>query len=237
MTRRPAYDEPFGWWGPAWQPPTPRSLSDLTAQDVLSPPAAAFLAAAVGRRASLVVAAGPSGAGKTTLLTALLEFLPPATRRVYVRGCYEPFAFLSETDPAATALLVNELSAHLPIYLWGPGVRRVLQAARGGYQLLATAHARSVAEFVYALAGSPLRVPAAEIAALDLLVLLDAWADESGVRRQVAAIVWLSTAASGAGIEARTVAQRPSRRDALRLDPETADELLRRLEADRPPHR
>ncbi|HET7094560.1 MAG TPA: hypothetical protein VFI22_13800, partial [Thermomicrobiales bacterium] len=62
---------------------------------------------------------------------------------------------------------------HLPVYLWGPGVRRALRAGQAGYQLFATAHARSVEEFVGSLAGPPLRVPLAEIAALQIVAILD----------------------------------------------------------------
>jgi energy-coupling factor transporter ATP-binding protein EcfA2 len=201
-----SYDEPFGWWGPVWTQPAPRSIIDLVRDGVLSAVVAALLCELVARRASIVVAAGPSGAGKTTLLTALLDALPAETRRIYVRGCYEPFDFLSETNPGTTALLVNEISAHLPIYLWGPGVRRVLTAARNGYQLAATAHATSVEEFIYSLAGYPLRLPADEIQAIDLLVLLDAWRTPDGIHRAVRQVVMLSGPSEVGRIGPRIVA-------------------------------
>ncbi|HEX5498682.1 MAG TPA: hypothetical protein VFX03_05625, partial [Thermomicrobiales bacterium] len=100
---------------------------------------------------------------------------PDSTRRIYLRGCYEPFAFLADpaAPPDASALLINEISPHLPVYLWGPGVRRALRAGQAGYQLFATAHARSVDEFVGSLAGPPLRVPLADIAALQIVAILD----------------------------------------------------------------
>src|ERR671937_5478 len=107
MSRLRSYDEPFGWWGPVWSAPGPRSVGNLIADGILTAEAAALLSILLERRASLIVAAGPSGAGKTTLLTALLDFLPAETRRIYVRGCYEPFDFLETTDPAHSALLVN----------------------------------------------------------------------------------------------------------------------------------
>jgi hypothetical protein len=136
---------------------------------------AANLWAALARRYSLAVVAGDSGVGKTTLLTALLDFLPPHTRRVYIRGCFESFAFLSDPaiKPSATALLINEISPHLPVYLWGPAVGRILGAAERGFVLLATAHASSVHEFVGALTGSPLQIPAARTAAFELVVLME----------------------------------------------------------------
>jgi energy-coupling factor transporter ATP-binding protein EcfA2 len=204
--RGQGYDEPFGWWGPVWSQPEPRTIVDLIRDGVLSAEVAALLCELVAQRASIVVAAGPSGAGKTTLLTALLDALPAGTRRVYVRGCYEPFDFFAETDPGATALLVNEISAHLPIYLWGPGVRRVLTAAQNGYQLAATAHATSIEEFIYSLAGYPLRITADELKAIDLLVLLDAWREPDGIRRSVRQVVTLSASSGVRQIEPRIIA-------------------------------
>ena len=232
MPRSRSYDEPFGWWGPVWSVPAPRSIHDLIADGVLTAECAALLSVLIDRRASVIVAAGPSGAGKTTLLTALLDFLPAGTRRIYVRGCYEPFDFLGATVPTSSALLVNELSPHLPIYLWGPGVRRTLQAAQSGYQLLATAHATSVDEFVYSLAGYPLRVPAEEIAAIDLLVLLDAWLDGKGVRRDVHAILSLKVGAEPGSLLPLALAKRAHRGAPLIIDTGASREIVSRFGMD-----
>ena len=141
---------------------------------------AANLWAALARRQSLAVVAGESEVGKTTLLTALLDFLPPNTRRVYPRGCFETFAFLSDPaiNPSQTALLINEISPHLPVYLWGPAVGRILEAAQRGFMLLATAHADSVHEFVGAFTGSPLRIPLARAAAFEFVVVMERDEDE-----------------------------------------------------------
>jgi hypothetical protein len=136
---------------------------------------AANLWAALARNRSLAVVSGASGMGKTTLLTALLEFLPSQTRRIYLRGCFETFAFLSDPtiSPLESALLINEISPHLPVYLWGPAVGRVLEAARRGFALLATAHADSIHDLVGALTGSPLHIPAAHTAAFEFVVVLE----------------------------------------------------------------
>jgi hypothetical protein len=75
-------------------------------------------------------------------------------------------------DPSQTALLINEISPHLPVYLWGPAVGRVLEAAQRGFMLLATAHADSVHEFVGAITGSPLRIPLAQAAAFEFIVVM-----------------------------------------------------------------
>jgi energy-coupling factor transporter ATP-binding protein EcfA2 len=172
----PRYDEPYFWWGPGWHTPKPRGIAELLQDGTIDPLSAATLWAALERRRSLAVIAGPSGVGKTTLLTALLEFLPADTKRVYLRGCFESFAFLSDptVDAEKTALLVNEISPHLPVYLWGAAVERALQAAHNGFTLLATAHAASVQEFVAALTGSPLRISATLIAAIEFVVVLEA---------------------------------------------------------------
>ena len=168
------YEEPFAWWGPGWQVPEPRDIAQLLRDGTLDSWTAANLWAALARRRSLAVVAGESEAGKTTLLSALLDFLPPNTRRIYPRGCFESFAFLSDPtiEPSKSALLINEISPHLPVYLWGPAVGRVLEAAQLGFALLATAHADSVHEFVGALTGSPLRIPLTQAAAFEFVVVM-----------------------------------------------------------------
>src|SRR5690606_18836160 len=125
--------------------------------------------------ASLVVAAGPRGVGKTTLLTALLAGYPEGSRHVYLRGCYESFAFLDDPSvvPSNSLLLVNELSSHLPVYLWGVGVRRLFQAAHQGYTFAATAHATAIEDLIGMLAGYPLQTTVAELASINLVALMN----------------------------------------------------------------
>lgn len=200
---RPAtrYNEPYSWWGPGWQERTERSLADLLRDRTIDLERAAFIWAGLARRQSLAVIAGPSGAGKTTLLTALLPLLPSETRRVYLRGGFETFAFLGDAaiEPGNSALLINEISPHLPVYLWGPAVRKALAAKSAGFMLLATAHAESAAQFVSLLAGSPLRVPVVEIAAFDLVVLLEA-SHESESGRRVAGVWRMTPAREGVSL-------------------------------------
>ena len=197
----PRYDEPFAWWGPGWSAPAPRNIAELLQDESIDAWTAANLWAALARRQSLAVVAGGSGVGKTTLLTALLEFLPSPTRRIYLRGCFETFSFMSDPTivPDETALLINEISAHLPVYLWGPAVSRVLGTAQRGFTLLATAHADSVHNFVGALSGSPLHVPAAETAAFEFVVVLERHgANRSG--RRVRDVWRLQPTRDGVGI-------------------------------------
>ena len=219
----------FAWWGPVWTRPVPRTILDLIQDDLLPTEVAAALWALVARRASLVVAAGPSGAGKTTLLTALLDFLPTGTRRIAIRGGYESFAFLQDPNarPAGTTLLVNEISPHLPVYLWGSGVVRVFDALGQGYALLATAHASGVEEFVGSLAGYPLRVPTVEIARISLLVLLDAWLADGTVTREVGGVATLAPVVGG-GISVDWLARRLHRGAPLELDLAVAAALAAR---------
>jgi energy-coupling factor transporter ATP-binding protein EcfA2 len=181
----PRYEEPFAWWGPGWRAPAPRGIADLLRDETIDSWSAANLWAALARRQSLAVVAGGSGVGKTTLLTALFEFLPPDTRRVYLRGCFETFAFLSDPtiNPRDTALMINEISPHLPVYLWGPAVARILETAQRGFMLLATAHANSVPALVRALTGSPLHIRAAQIAAFKLVVVLEHDEEKQSGRR------------------------------------------------------
>lgn len=192
MTFRCQYESAFHWWGPVPVPATPLTLPDLIRNGTLEFEVAAILCAALAQRRSLSVIGGPSGLGKSTLLHALVPWLPSGTRRVYLRGCYETFAFQNDPQfPAtSTALLVNEISPHVPIYLWGPAVKRTLEAVEARYQLLATAHGRGVVEFVASLTASPLRLPARLLASLDLVALLEPAQGESG--RQVTQLWQLS---------------------------------------------
>ena len=224
-------DEPFGWWGPTWATPAPRTIVDLIRDRTMAAEVAALLWTLLARRASVVVAAEPSGAGKTTLLSALLDFLPAHTRRLYVRGCYETFGFLDDpaSEPERTYLLINEISAHLPIYLWGPGVRRVFGAVRSGFRLAATTHAAEIEGLIQSLAGYPLRVPPADLAAIDLVVILDAWETAGTVRREVAKVAALAATADGRGLRVDLLADRPRRGAATRTDAANAVAAVQRL--------
>jgi hypothetical protein len=182
---RPRYEEPFHWWGATFDSPAGRDVAALLRDTTLDCATAAVLWAALARRSSLAVIAGPSRAGKTTVLSALLDFLPAETRRLYLRGSYESFAFLSDASivPHESAILINEISPHLPIYLWGPAVARALRASERGFSLLATAHADSIQEFVRLLTGSPLRVQPQLVAAFEFVLVLEPSSESASGRR------------------------------------------------------
>src|SRR5438067_9790666 len=103
---------------------------------------------------SLTVA-GPTdpqpGIGKTTTLNALLQFLPEGTGLVYMSGMYENFAFTRspDIDPATTYALCNEVSDHLPIYMWGRVARRYLALPAQGYHIATSVHADTIDDVIY----------------------------------------------------------------------------------------
>ncbi len=201
MTNPARYDAPYHWWGPGPAPPTPLTLRDLVLNGTIDAECAATLWASLTQRRSLTVIGGPSGLGKSSLLHALLPALPDGAHRLYLRGCYETFAFGNDPrfTPTTTTLLANEISPHLPIYLWGPAVQRTLDAGLAGYQILATAHGRSVMEFAASLTGSPLRIPARLLAAVGLVTLLEPAPDGEG--RRVTGLWQLSAARDGVAID------------------------------------
>ncbi|HET9017148.1 MAG TPA: type II secretion system protein E [Thermomicrobiaceae bacterium] len=179
------HDEPFGWWGYRADRPVPLSVVELIARGSLDARLAGFLWLALERRASVVVAARPPEAGKTTTLTALLDFLPVSVRPIYLRGWYERFEFLDETTPEQAYLLCNEISSHLPTYLWGRGVRRLFAAMRDGYGMATTVHAGGAAEVVDLLAAYPLEVPPELIRGIDLVLTLGVGLGPGGPVRRV----------------------------------------------------
>ncbi len=103
--------------------------------------------------ASLTVA-GPTdpqpGVGKTTTLNALLQFLPEGTAVAYMSGMYENFSFtrLPDINPSATYALCNEVSDHLPIYMWGRVARRYLTLPGQGYHVATSVHADTIDDVI-----------------------------------------------------------------------------------------
>lgn len=137
-------------------------------------------------RRSLVVVAGEDKAGKTSLLTALLRFMDATTRPLYIRGIYERFEYLTEVDPPNRYVLCNEISAHLPTYLWGRGVRRLFEGLDKGFPLATTMHAGSSDAALTMLQSYPLDVPPEHTANLDVIVTLKkGMVDGRSVRRVV----------------------------------------------------
>src|SRR5262249_29709999 len=145
---------PEGWWGYHWSPPRPMSPIELVASGSLDERLMAVLWAVVSRRGSVMLASEAPMAGKTTTLSALVDFLPPDTVGVFLRGWRPDLDWTADVPADRGYMLVNEMSDHLPIYVWGPNARGALQLAGRGYGLGGTMHADSLAEAVELLRGS-----------------------------------------------------------------------------------
>lgn len=180
------YDVPVGWWGWNWEPPVPLSVTELLESGNFDARTAALTWLVLEAHGSLLISAEQPHSGKTTTLTAFLDFLPNATRRVFLRGWSETFDYLDQMDPATTLLLANELSSHLPVYLWGPKAVRVFRSLERGYALGSTLHADSAAEAVEQLTGE-LGVAPRDLARVDLLAVMRLYSTSRGglVRRVV----------------------------------------------------
>jgi hypothetical protein len=168
------YEEPFGWWGWHWQPPQPLSVVQLLDAESFDAETLGLIWALLARRASVLVGAEPPLAGKTTTLTALLDFLPPDTDRLYLHGHYETFDFAREpdVDPQRVYLLANEMSDHLAIYFWGARVGRLFTLLPEGYAFGSTMHAETVEETLDILSAPPLNVPPRLLPHLNLVINL-----------------------------------------------------------------
>jgi hypothetical protein len=124
--------------------------------------------------ASLTVA-GPTdpqaGIGKTTTLNALLQFVPEGTALAYMSGMYEDFAFtqLPDIDPARTYALCNEVSDHLPIYMWGRVARRYLALPAKGFHIATSVHADTIDDVIH-MYQHDLRVSVEDVRRLGVVV-------------------------------------------------------------------
>jgi hypothetical protein len=182
------YDMPVGWWGWNWEPPVPMSITQLLEAGNMDARTAALCGMTIEAHGSMLIAAEQPHSGKTTTLTALLDFLPNATRRIFIRGWAETFDFLGQTRPEATLLLANELSSHLPVYLWGPKAVRVFETLRRGYALASTLHADSCDEALAQLVGE-LGVDRNDLARVNLLMVMRVYgATGGGYARRVVSL-------------------------------------------------
>ena len=175
---------PEGWWGYHWEPPRPMSAVELIGTPTLDSRLMATLWAVVGRRRSVMLASEAPQAGKTTLLSGLVDFLPDDTTGIFVRGWWESYDWLDEIEPGTGYLLINEMSDHLPIYVWGRAARGALILAGKGWGLGATMHADSLPEAVSALRGG-LGATDADLAGLTIYLQFSAYLTPGGMYRRV----------------------------------------------------
>lgn len=139
---------------------------------MVPPGAEALLRDVIPLAPSLAVVAKSSGAGKTTLLTSLLDLYPESLDHVYIRGQHETFDFADSVALEKSLLCVNEISPHLPAYLWGKRVGETFGLVERGARLVATAHADSAGDFLGMLLRPPLAVSGTAVARLDLILAI-----------------------------------------------------------------
>lgn len=150
----------------------PLSVPQLIARGSLDARTGGLLWLLVERHQSLIVS-GPTdptpGIGKTTTLNALLEFLPVDTTLVYTMGMYEDFDFVNDTLGDSTCVLANEVSDHLPIYMWGRTARTLLTLPENGYAVATSCHADTIDDVLRMLRGD-LRLRPEDLARLGVIV-------------------------------------------------------------------
>lgn len=175
---------PEGWWGYHWSPPRPMSAVEIVGSGSLDVRLMATLWAVTSRKRSVMLASEAPMAGKTTTLSALVDFLPPGTVGVFLRGWRGDFEWTDEIGSDRGYLLVNEMSDHLPIYVWGRNARGALEMAGRGYGMGATMHADSLSEAIALLQGQ-LGAADADLGGLTIYLQYSAYRTPSGMYRRV----------------------------------------------------
>jgi len=175
---------PEGWWGYHWSPPRPMSAVEIVGSGTLDTRLMATLWAVASRRRGVMLASEAPMAGKTTTLSALVDFLPPGTTGVFLRGWRDDFDWTDEIGPERGYLLINELSDHLPIYVWGRNARGALELAGRGYGMGATMHADSLNEAI-ALLRDQLGATDADLAGMTIYLQYSAYRTPAGMYRRV----------------------------------------------------
>jgi hypothetical protein len=152
----------------------PLSMAQIIALESVDAKTVALLWLLLEHGASITVA-GPTdpqpGVGKTTTLNALLQFLPEGTALAYMSGMYENFSFtrLPDIKPATTYALCNEVSDHLPIYMWGRVAQRYLRLPHQGYHIATSVHADTIDDVVR-MYQNDLRLKPEDVRSLGLVV-------------------------------------------------------------------
>ncbi len=170
----------------------PLSVAQIIALQSVDTETAALVWLLLEQRASFTVA-GPTdpqpGIGKTTTLNALLQFLPEGTALAYMSGMYEDFGFTSlpDIDPATTYALCNEVSDHLPIYMWGRVARRYLTLPARGYHIATSVHADTIDDVIH-MYHRNLRLTPEEVRRLELVINIGLVGRAYPLRRR-----WLTT--------------------------------------------
>lgn len=190
----PIYNDPYGWWGGKWHPPTPMSVVQILASGSMDARLLATCWLTVEKRGSVLIAADPmQDAGKTTTLTAMLDFVPDEHWIVFPRGWYETFAFASDPDVARgeAVIAVNEWSDHLASYMWGPNIRRCFDLMESGKYTVLTAMHDDTVEGVLEQLRDDVGVPARQLGQLTLVIILRLVRMEGKIHRRMATMHYL----------------------------------------------
>ncbi len=188
---------PEGWWGYSWSPPNPMSAVEIIGTPAIDSRLMATLWAVLARRRSVMLSSEAPHAGKTTTLSALVDFLPEDTTGIFVRGWWEQFEWIDEIPAGTGYLLINEMSDHLPIYVWGRAARGALILAGKGWGMGATMHADSLPEALDSLRTS-LGASDTDLAGLTIYLQYSAYATPAGMYRRVEEAWHLRLDADGA---------------------------------------
>jgi hypothetical protein len=175
---------PEGWWGYHWSLPQPMSAVEIIASGSVDARLMATLWAVMARRRGVMLASEAPQAGKTTTLSALVDFLPDHTVGVFLRGWAQDMGWTDEIGSDRGVLLINEMSDHLPIYVWGPNARAALRLAGEGYGFGGTMHADSLDEALACLRDE-LGAADADVAGLTIYLQYSAYRTPQGVYRRV----------------------------------------------------
>lgn len=175
---------PEGWWGYHWSLPRPMSAVEIVESGSLDARLMATLWAVTSRRRSVMLASESPMAGKTTTLSALVDFLPAGTVGVFLSGWRRDFDWTAEIGPERGFLLINEMSDHLPIYVWGRNAHGALQLTGRGYGVGATMHADSLPEALDLLR-TELGATDADLAGLTIYLQYSAYRTPAGMYRRV----------------------------------------------------
>jgi len=188
---------PEGWWGYHWAPPEPMSVVQIVGSGTLDLRLMAMLWAVVSRRRSVMLASEAPQAGKTTTLSAMVDFLPAETVGVFLRGSWADYRWTDEYGPDRTYLLINEMSDHLPIYVWGRNAKGALELTSRGYGLGATMHADSLDEAIESLRHG-IGATDSDLADLTIYLQFSAYRTPAGTYRRCEEAWHLRTDAEGA---------------------------------------
>ncbi len=188
---------PEGWWGYHWTLPTPMSAVEIVATGSLDARLMATLWAIIARRRGVMLASEAPQAGKTTTLSALVDFLPDDTVGVFLRGWAQDMTWTDDVGPDRGFILVNEMSDHLPIYVWGRNAREALRLAGSGYGFGGTMHADSLEEALDCLR-QQVGAGDGDLAGLTIYLQYSAYRTPRGMYRRVEEAWHLRTDGSGA---------------------------------------